>query len=97
MLVPLGTRCVIVPVQKTTKEIGAAGLFINEESIAAPQSIKADVVALGKDVEVVKVGDIVLVSQFGPTEAKENVFDKTLVVAEEDILCIIKPDKVTSK
>lgn len=91
MVVPLGTRVLIERVVSIDKN--DQGLMIDESQMRAPQSIKAEVKAIGEEVKIVKVGNTVLVSQFGPTEAKEKMFDKTLIVAEEDILAIIVPDK----
>lgn len=88
MLVPLGSRVILEPVKLEQKEVG--GFVVDESLFKAPQSIRCSVVAVGEDASVVKVGDVVLVSQFGPTEAKENPLDKTLVCAEEDILAVVK-------
>lgn len=85
MIKPLGTRLLIVPVKEDHKT--ASGIQLGEE--IAPQSLKAEVVGIGPEVKDFKVGDVILVSQFAPTQAKESPIDKTLVVPSEDVLAVI--------
>lgn len=85
MIKPLGSRLLIVPVKQDHKTTG--GIMLGEE--VAPQSLKAEVLATGPEVKDFKVGDVILVSQFAPTQAKETPADKTLIVPAEDVLAVI--------
>jgi hypothetical protein len=53
------------------------------------------VLAAGPDCKLVKVGDLILVSQFSPTEARERQSDKSLIANEDDVLAIIVPETVS--
>lgn len=85
MIKPLGARLLIEPVKQDHKTSG--GIMLGEE--LAPQSLKAEVLAVGPEVKDLKVGDVILVSQFAPTQAKELPADKTLIVPAEDVLAVI--------
>jgi len=85
MIKPLGSRLLVVPVKQDHKTSG--GIMLGEE--VAPQSLKAEVLAVGPEVKDFKVGDVILVSQFAPTQAKELPSDKTLIVPAEDVLAIV--------
>lgn len=85
MIKPLGTRLLVEPVKEEHKT--NTGIMLGEE--LAPQSLKAKVLAAGPEVKDFKVGDIILVSQFAPTQAKESPADKTLIVPAEDVLAVI--------
>lgn len=85
MIKPLGSRLLVVPVKEDHKTTG--GIMVGEE--IAPQSMKAEVVAVGPEVKDFKAGDVILVSQFAPTQAKESPVDKTLIVPAEDVLAVI--------
>lgn len=87
MIVPLGNRLLVKPV-KVKEIVHASGLVTSGEEIA-PQSLKAKVVAVGPDVVAIKVDDVILVSQFAPTQAKEIPSDDTLIVPAEDVLAIV--------
>jgi co-chaperonin GroES (HSP10) len=93
MLKPLGSRCVVEAVKQVQKL--DSGFFIDEANLQAPQSLRVKIVAIGNEVKTVVVGDEVFVSQFAPTEAREKVSDKTLVIPEEDILAVVIPDNVS--
>ena len=83
MIKPLGERLLIEPFKENEIKT-RAGIIIGE--VAVPQSIKAKVVAVGPDVEGFEVGDIIFVSQFAPTECREDVSSKTMVVPFYDVL-----------
>lgn len=85
---PLQNR-ILIQQAKDAIAMTASGIILGEER--APQSIKANVLAVGPDCKLVKVGDLVLVSQFSPTEARESQTDKTLIANEDDVLGIIVP------
>lgn len=86
MIKPLGNRLLIKPIKQ--KEIATnSGILVSEE--IAPQSLKAEVVAIGDEVKDFEAGDVILVSQFAPTQAKELPSDDTLIVPAEDILAVI--------
>ena len=86
MIKPLGNRLLIKPIKQ--KEIATnSGILVSEE--IAPQSLKAEVIATGDEVKDFKAGDVILVSQFAPTQAKELPSDDTLIVPAEDILAVI--------
>ncbi len=85
---PLADRLVIEQVQ--AEEVSASGIILPDSAKEKPSEGK--VLAIGKDVEEVKVGDVVLYAKYGPTEVK--VDGKEVVLAkEEDILGIVKGTK----
>jgi chaperonin GroES len=85
---PLADRLVIEQVQ--AEEVSASGIILPDSAKEKPSEGK--VLAVGKDVEEVKVGDVVLYAKYGPTEVK--VDGKEVVLAkEEDILGIVKGGK----
>lgn len=92
MIEPYGSRCLVERVK--TDATTNTGFAVTEE--LAPASIKAKVLAVGKEVKETRVGDEVFVSQYAPTSVKERPFDKTLMVPEEDILGKVVPDKTVS-
>jgi co-chaperonin GroES (HSP10) len=49
----------------------------------------AEVLAVGKDVKEVKVGDKIVHSEYGPNRFKAGV-KKLLIVKEEDVLAVVK-------
>ncbi len=82
---PLADRVVIEQVE--AEEVSASGIILPDSAKEKPSEGK--VLAVGKDVEEVKVGDTVLYAQYGPTEVK--VDGKELKIAkEEDILAVVK-------
>lgn len=87
MIVPLGTRILVKKLEKKEVKLDS-GLVMAEE--VAPDSCKGEIVALGPDVNDLKIGDVVLYAQFAPTQAKEFPSDKTYIVPSEDILAIVK-------
>ncbi len=85
---PLADRLVMEQVQ--AEEVSASGIILPDSAKEKPSEGK--VLAVGKDVEEVKVGDVVLYAKYGPTEVK--VDGKEVVLAkEEDVLGIVKGGK----
>ncbi len=85
---PLADRLVIEQVQ--AEEVSASGIILPDSAKEKPSEGK--VLAVGKDVKEVRVGDVVLYAKYGPTEVK--VDGKEVVLAkEEDILGIVKGAK----
>ena len=85
---PLADRLVIEQVE--AEEVSAAGIILPDSAKEKPSEGK--VLAVGRDVKEVKVGDVVLYAKYGPTEVK--VDGKEVVLAkEEDILGIVKGAK----
>jgi chaperonin GroES len=65
----------------------ASGLYLPEKATEKPKVAK--VVAVGKAVKEVKVGDRIITKSYSPTEVKvENV--EYILVKEEDILATVK-------
>ena len=83
---PLGARVLLqrlaVAEQKTE-----TGILLPERS--AEPTYKNEVVAVGEDVKPVKVGDIVVTTQFVGDEVKHN-YESFFLVAEEDLLAVIE-------
>lgn len=90
MIRPLGNRILIEQIVEKEKQL-ASGLYVSDET--APASIKAKVLEIGPDCTAIVDGDIVFVSQFGPTQVKENINDHTLMVSEDDVLAVLVPVK----
>ena len=84
-LQPLADRIVARPLEAETKSAG--GILLSEAAKEKPQS--AEVLAVGKDVKEVKVGDQIVYAKYGPTEMKIEGQDVVLL-KEEDVLAIIK-------
>lgn len=92
---PLADRVVIEPIEED--ETSAAGIVIPDTaSKERPQKGRVLAVGPGKLGDdgtrvspEVKVGDVVLFTQFGPTEVKVDG-KEVLVAAESDILAILK-------
>ena len=63
---PLADRLVIEQVE--AEEVSAAGIILPDSAKEKPSEGK--VLAVGRDVKEVKVGDVVLYAKYGPTEVK---------------------------
>ncbi len=81
---PLADRVVATREQAQTKT--ASGLFLPDA--AKEKSVAAKVVAVGKDVKEVKVGDTIVYKEYSTTELKKDGVEY-LIVKEEDILATI--------
>lgn len=84
-LQPLADRIVIKKIEAEAKS--AAGILLPDSAKEQPQS--GQVLAVGKDVSEVKVGDQVLYAKYGPAEVKVES-QELLIVKEEDILAVVK-------
>lgn len=84
-LTPLADRLVIEQVE--AEEVSAAGIILPDSAKEKPSEGK--VLAVGKDVKEIKVGDKVLYGKYGPTEIKVDG-KEVLIAKEEDVLAIVK-------
>jgi chaperonin GroES len=82
---PLADYIVAEPEKAETKT--ASGFYLPDAAKEKPQTSK--VVAVGKDVKAVKVGDRIIYKSFTSTEVKHGGTDYILV-KEEDILATVK-------
>lgn len=78
---PLGDRVVAVREEAQTKT--ASGLYLPDNAKEKP--VLANIVAVGKDVKNVKVGEKILYKEYSTTEIKIDTTEY-LIVKEEDIL-----------
>ena len=84
-LTPLADRIVAKPVEAEAKT--ASGILLTEQ--AREKTQLAEVVAIGKDVVEVKVGDKIAYSEYGPNRFKQGS-DEFIIVKEEDVLAVVK-------
>lgn len=77
----------IVAIAEEVKTKTASGLYLPEK--AAEKSKVVTVVAVGKDVDQVKVNDRIIYKSFSPTEVKVDGTEYFLI-KEEDVLAIVK-------
>jgi chaperonin GroES len=70
------------PVTKTS-----SGLYLPEKAAEKPKVAK--VLAIGKDVKQVKVGDRIVYKSYSTTEVKMDA-DEYILVKEEDVLATVK-------
>jgi chaperonin GroES len=84
-LQPLADRIVAKPLEAETKT--AAGILLPDQAKDKTQAAK--VVAVGKEVKEVKVGDQIVHSEYGPDRFKQGS-DEYLIVREKDVLAVIK-------
>jgi chaperonin GroES len=83
-LQPLADRIVIRSLEAEAKS--AAGILLPESAKEKPQA--GEVLAVGKEVKEVKLGDRVLYSKYGPTEVKVDG-EELLILKEEDVLAVV--------
>jgi len=84
-LQPLADRLVARALEAEAKT--TSGFYVPDSAKEKPQM--AEVVAVGKDVAEVKVGDTIVYSQYKPDVIKVN--DKELMIMkEEDVLAVAK-------
>lgn len=81
---PLADRLVAVREEAQTKT--ASGLYLPDAAKEKP--VIAKVVAVGKEVKEVKVGDRIVYKEYAPTELKTNG-EEYLILKEEDVLATI--------
>ena len=81
---PLADR--VVAIKEEAKAQTASGLYLPEDAKEKP--VVAKVVAVGPDVQQIKVGDQIVYKEYATTELK---FDTTnyLIVKEEDVLATV--------
>ena len=84
-LQPLGDY--VVAQAEAAKSKTASGLYIPESATEKPKTAK--IVAVGKDVKQVKVGDVIVYKGYSTTEVKIDK-DDYILVKEEDILATVK-------
>ena len=84
-LQPLADRIVAKSLEATTQT--AAGIYIPDTAKEKP--VMAEVLAVGKDVKEVKVGEQILYAKYGPTEVKIND-EELLLLKEEDVLAVVR-------
>lgn len=84
-LQPLADRIVAKPVEAEAKT--ASGILLPDN--AKEKTQVAEVLAVGKDVKEVKVGDKIVHSEYGPNRFKQGA-DELLIVKEEDVLAVLK-------
>ena len=82
---PLDDRIVAQQLEAQTKT--ASGLYLPDSAQEKPKVAK--VVAVGKNVKDVKVGDQIIYKEYSATEVKVES-DKYLIVKEEDVLATVK-------
>ncbi len=80
---PLGDRVFVKFLEEMEKTAG--GIYIPDAAKEKPQ--KGKIEGVGKDVEEVKVGDIILFDKYSGSKIKMDG-DEYLIIKEEDILGI---------
>ena len=76
----------IIAVREETENKTASGLYLPDAAKEKP--VMAKVVAVGKDVNEVTVGDRVVYKEYATTEVKVNGVEY-LIIKEEDVLAVI--------
>jgi chaperonin GroES len=82
---PLADRIIARPIESDTKT--ASGILLPDQ--AKEKTQMAEVLAVGKDVKEVKVGDRIIHSEYGPNHFKQDA-NEYLIVKEEDVLAVVK-------
>jgi chaperonin GroES len=77
----------VVAVGEEAESKTASGLYLMEKSQEKPKIAK--VVAVGKDVKQVKVGDRIIYKSYSTTDVKVGA-DEYILVKEEDVLATVK-------
>jgi len=83
-LKPLADR--IVAIREEAQNKTASGLYLPDE--AKEKSVVAKVVAVGKEVKEVKIGDQIAYKEYSVTELKTGGVEY-LIVKEEDVLAVL--------
>jgi len=84
-LQPLADRIVAKSLQAESKT--STGLYIPDTAKEKPQV--GEVLAVGKDVKEVKVGNHILYTKYGPNEVKIDG-QELLLLKEEDVLAVVQ-------
>ncbi len=87
-LQPLADRIVARSLEAATKT--ASGIYIPDTAKEKPQM--AEVLAVGKEVKEVKVGDNIVYKKYGVDEIKA-AGEELLLLKEEDVLAVVKGGK----
>jgi chaperonin GroES len=82
---PLSDYLVAQPEVAETKT--ASGLFLTENAQEKPKVAK--ILAIGKNVKQVKVGDRIIYKSYSTTDVKLGL-DEYILVKEEDVLATVK-------
>lgn len=82
---PLADRIVAKPVEAESKS--PSGILLPDQ--AKEKTQVASVLAVGKDVKEVKVGDKIVHTEYGPNRFKQGT-EELLIVKEEDVLAVLK-------
>lgn len=82
---PLAEYIVAQEEQPETKT--ASGLYLPDKAAEKPKTAK--VLAVGKDVKQIKVGDRIVYKSYSTTEVKMGA-DEYILVKEEDVLATVK-------
>ena len=77
----------VVAQQEEAESKTASGLYLPEKAAEKPKTAK--VVAVGKKVEDIKVGDRIIYKSYSSTDVKVAGIDY-LIIDEEDILATVK-------
>ena len=77
----------IVAVQEEAQSKTASGLYLPDAAKEKPKTAK--VVAIGKEVKQLKVGDRIIYKSYSTTEVKVGKEDY-IIVKEEDVLATVK-------
>ena len=81
---PLADRLVAKPIEAETKT--AAGILLPEQ--AKDKTLVAEVVAVGKEVKEVRVGDKVLHAEYGP-DRFTHAGTEYMILKEKDVVAVI--------
>jgi len=82
---PLADRIVARQAEPETKT--AAGILLPDQAKEKVQV--AEVLAVGKEVKEVQVGDRIVFSEYGPSRFKKGS-EELLIIKEEDVLAVVK-------
>lgn len=82
---PLADRIVAKSVE--AESTSPAGILLPDQ--AKEKTQVAQVLAVGKDVKEVKIGDKIVHSEYGPNRFKQGT-EELLIVKEEDVLAVVK-------
>lgn len=83
-LQPLADRLVAKPLEAQEKT--TSGFYVPDSAKEKPQM--AEVVAIGKEVKEIKVGDKVVYSQYKPDTVKVDS-QELMIMKEEDVLAVV--------
>lgn len=84
MIKPLGKRVVIKVAE--TEETTASGFVLPSSAKSKEQF--GEIIAIGSDVELVKVGDTVFFQNYSGTEV-EHEGESVLIIEEKDLLAVV--------